>query len=520
MFKELEQSLTDTLEVLGEGRQQINQVKIGLERETLRVDEKSGRLSKKDHPETLGSPLTHSRITTDFAEQMLEFVTQPHPKVEETINELETIQEFTYHALQDETFWPNSMPPTIESDAEIEIAHYGPSNSGRMKNLYRVGLEHRYGKMMQAITGIHFNFSFQDEFLKTLQKALNNRQDLQAFKTDRYLTLARNIARVGFVIPYFIGASAIMSKSFLCQKPNRFESLNEKDSILPEGTSFRLSDIGYGNNKCHFDISLNDIDTFIKNIHYAIKTPCKEFINIPVIKEGEYQQINNHILQIENEYYSSIRPKQIPKGDESFLESLHNRGIEYLELRSIDVDPRFKTGISLHSMRFIQTLLTACFLSDAATLESKEYSQTQKNIKLVAENGKRKDFHLSIANKVYRLDDALTAVMTWIKPVATLLGDDFIEAHSHFNAMIADPSKTPSSQILANVKKSGLDFQSYFFALAKEHYQRSTPSQLTNAETAAFKEEALRSLEQHQERESEEQIPFSEFLDNYFVMNL
>lgn len=520
MFKELEQSLTTTLEALGEGRQQINQIKIGLERETLRIDESTGRLSRKDHPDALGSPLTHSRITTDFAEQMLEFVTKPHSTVEETLKELESIQDFTYHALKNETFWPNSMPPTIESDDEIEIAHYGPSNSGKMKHLYRVGLEHRYGKMMQAITGIHFNFSFQDGFLKTLQNALNNTQDLQAFKTDRYLTLARNIARVGFVIPYFIGASAIMSKSFLCQKPNRFESFNEKDSILPEGTSFRLSDIGYGNNKCHFDISLNDINTFIQNIHYAITTPCKEFINIPVIKEGEYQQINNHILQIENEYYSSIRPKQIPKGDESFLESLHNRGIEYLELRSIDVDPRFKTGINPHSMRFIQTLLTACFLSDAATLESKEYSQTQKNIKLVAENGKRKDFHLSIANKVYTLKEALTAVMEWIKPIATLLGDDFIKTHDYFNAMIADPSKTPSSQVLESIKESGLDFQSYFFTLAKKHYQRTTPTQLTEVELKTFTDEALVSLEKYHERESEPQIPFSEFLKNYFVMEL
>ncbi|MDG9730537.1 glutamate--cysteine ligase [Ignatzschineria sp. RMDPL8A] len=520
MFTQLNQSLNDTLSKLGAARSLLSRVNIGLERETLRIDEKSGRLSSTPHPKAIGSALTHSNITTDFAEMMLEFVTDPHDSVEETLLSLEKIQEFTYRRLNGELFWPNSMPPAIESDDEIIIGYYGESNEGKMKHTYRVGLSHRYGKMMQAISGIHYNFSFKDEFFIALQKALGNTQTLNQFKTERYLNLARNIARVGFVVPYFIGASPLMCKSFLRDKPNKFDDFNEVDSYVKSGTSLRLSDIGYGNNKCHFDVSLNDLNSFVKNIYYAITTPCKDFSKIEIKKEGKYQQINNHILQIENEYYSSIRPKQIMKKGESFIEALNNRGIEYVELRSIDINPLVSTGIDLPAMKFLQALLTACLLTDAAPLDQKEYEQTQRNLKLVAENGKRDDFHLTIANEVFELPDALQKVIDWMRPICEQLENGFSDALSHFEKMIENPKLTPSSIILEKIQASGLTYQEYFFKVAHQHYSENMEFKVSDAEMALFDEKATASLEKLAAIEAEPQIPFDEFLDNYFDISL
>ncbi len=512
-------SLTQNLAALGDKQKLIDQINIGLERETLRIDSQNGRLSKQPHPEAIGSPLTHSNITTDFAETLLEFVTDPYDSAEEALEALRKIQTFTLSQLEGEIFWPNSMPPQIESEDEIEIAHYGSSNDGKMKSLYRKGLSVRYGKMMQAIAGIHYNFSFKDSLFKALQEALGNDSSLQEFKTERYLHACRNISRFGFIIPYFLGASPVMCKSFLTEEKNHFPSLNEVDSYVPEGTSLRLSDIGYGNNKCHFDISFNDIHEFIKNIHYAITKPCKDFSKIPVKKDGEYQQINNHILQIENEYYASVRPKQVLRKGENFLEALNERGIEYIELRSVDVNPLFAEGIDLKSMRFIQLFMTASLLTDAPELSQKEYEQNQKNLKILAERGKAPGLTLDIMGQQQDVKEALTKALQWLKPVAEILGTPFMEILKEREKEITHPELTPSSQILAMLKESGLTYQEFFLQKAQELYQKEFKA-LSQEEQTHFIEMAKASLKERDAIEAEPQIDFDQYLENYFDIKL
>src|SRR5699024_102009 len=177
----LKNRLQQNLDLLRSHQHHIADVKIGLERETLRVNQQTGRISNQDHPKAIGSALTHSHITTDFAEAMLEFVTNPVDSAEKALQELSDIQKFTLSQLDNEIFWPGSMPPFIANEDEIVIAKYGDSNDAKIKSLYRKGLSLRYGKMMQVISGIHYNFSLKDHLFKAFQDATDNHDSLAAF---------------------------------------------------------------------------------------------------------------------------------------------------------------------------------------------------------------------------------------------------------------------------------------------------------------------------------------------------
>ena len=507
--------LQKNLTLLKEDIALIADVNIGLERETLRINSETGAVSEKDHPKAIGSALTHSNITTDFAEPMLEFVTNPSPSPEEALSDLSDIQRFTLSQLDNEIFWPNSMPPVIESEDDIVIGKYGTSNDAKMKSLYRKGLSLRYGKMMQVISGIHYNFSLKDHFFEAFQKSLGNNDSLQTFKTDRYLHACRNVSRYGFIIPYLLGASPVMDKSFLAGKENHFDALNATDSYLKEGESLRLSDIGYGNNKCHFDVSFNSIEEFTKNIQFAVSTPCNIFSQIPVIENGEYNQINNHILQIENEYYASVRPKQIMQKGENFLTALNRRGIEYIELRSIDINPLCAEGIDIDSMRFIQLFLTASILTDADSLSQKEYEHNQKNMKIVAKTGLDLAQRFTVSEKEFSLKDALLTTLNWLAPIAKLLGEKYEQSLAQKISKVNDPTKLPSQKILTALKASGKPYQTYFFEYGKALYNQ-TYSHLNTEKIDKFKAQVEDSLHKLEIIENQPQIPFKEYLDNYF----
>lgn len=511
----LHSRLQQNLNLLGKHQSKIADVNIGLERETLRVNKHTGRISDQAHPKAIGSALTHSHITTDFAESMLEFVTNPTESPEKALEALNQIQRFTLSQLEDEIFWPGSMPPFIASEDEIVIAQYGDSNDAKMKSLYRKGLSLRYGKMMQVISGIHYNFSLKDHLFKALQDASGNDDSLSAFKTERYLHACRNISRYGYIIPYLLGASPVMDKSFLAGKENNFESLNATDSYLPDGESLRLSDIGYGNNKCLFDVSFNNIEQFTKNIQFAISTPCNIFSQIPVMENGEYNQINNHILQIENEYYASVRPKQIMRKGENFLTALNKRGIEYIELRSIDINPLIAEGIDIESMRFLQLFLTAAILTDAPELSQKEYEFNQKNLKVVAKTGLSLDQPFTVMDKETTLKEALIAVIEWLEPIAAILGEKYQNALATMRAKIDDPQSLPSAQVLAALKKSRQPYQAFFLHMANQLYVEQFKA-LEPAQTTQLENLAKEALTQQALIEEAPQIPFSEYLENYF----
>ena len=219
----------------------------GLEKESLRVLP-DGTLAQTDHPLALGSALKHPHITTDYSEALLEFITEPFRSIADLLQQLEDVHRFTYQQLdqQGERLWPASMPCSLGTDEQIPVARYGSSNSGTMKTIYRIGLGHRYGRSMQTIAGIHYNFSLPNEFWLALQQEEGNQLSLQDYKTQRYFALIRNFRRYFWLLIYLFGASPAVCSSFVKGRPHQLHAFDEqaKSLYMPYATSLRMGDLG------------------------------------------------------------------------------------------------------------------------------------------------------------------------------------------------------------------------------------------------------------------------------------
>ena len=182
----------------------------GIEKESLRV-QPDGYLSDRPHPVVLGSALTNRFVTTDFSEALLEFVTPSFSNTWEVLRFLCDIHQFSYELMGDELLWATSMPCRIPDDLGIPLAYYGQSNVGRMKTIYRNGLGLRYGRTMQTIAGVHFNYSLPVSFWPVYMQLEKSRAAEVDFRSDAYLGLVRNFRRLGWLILYLF--SEILSRA-------------------------------------------------------------------------------------------------------------------------------------------------------------------------------------------------------------------------------------------------------------------------------------------------------------------
>jgi glutamate--cysteine ligase len=325
----------------------------GIEKESLRVGP-DGLLSPRPHPLALGSALTNKFITTDFSEALLEFVTPAYHQTWEALRTLCDIHQFTYERLDDEYLWVTSMPCAIPADREIPLAQYGSSNVAQMKTVYRNGLGYRYGRNMQTIAGIHFNYSLPDGFWELYRQLEEVTGSDEAFRSAAYFGLLRNFRRCGWLVLYLFGASPALCKTFAGEQASGMPSLDSDTYYQPYATSLRMSDLGYSNNtQASINISLNDVDEYIDDLSRAIVTPEPEFEKIGRVVDGEYRQLSVNQLQIENEYYNSIRPKRVAISGERPTSALRRDGVEYVEIRSLDLNVFDPVGISQNTMRFV-----------------------------------------------------------------------------------------------------------------------------------------------------------------------
>ena len=347
----------------------LNDRLIGVEKESLRVSPE-GRISQLEHPVSLGSALANPYITTDYSEALLEFITPPSEHIESALDFLRDSQAYVYQKLQqDEILWATSMPCVVAGESSIPIAKYGSSNAGQMKSVYRRGLGHRYGRAMQVIAGVHFNYSLPESFWPIYKELLEeNELSLKDFQSEQYFCLVRNLQRYGWLIPYLFGASPAVCKSFLGGAKTNLQDFNENTYYEPYATSLRMGDIGYQNNKENetgVKACYRSLDSYVQTLQCAIETPFPEYEKIGVKVNGKYQQLNANLLQIENEYYSTVRPKQITQGNEKPIIALKKRGVQYVELRSLDVNAFDPLGINETQLRFIEIFMLFCLLSES-----------------------------------------------------------------------------------------------------------------------------------------------------------
>lgn len=504
--------------------QSIVGIKRGIERETLRVNA-DGTLAQSPHPMSLGAALTHPWITTDFSESLLEFITPASAEIDITLKQLADIHRFTSRNLADERLWPASMPCYITDQHQIPLAYYGESNVGKMKTLYRQGLKNRYGSMMQAISGVHFNFSLPQSFWQAYQTLHANQGNLQDFISEQYLALIRNYKRYAWLIVYLFGASPAMCQSFLEGRQSRypFQKLGRGSLYLPYATSLRMSDLGYTNSaQSSLNITYNNLPEYIKGLHAAVSQPSAEYQSIGTKVAGVYQQLNANVLQIENEFYSTIRPKRTTESGERPTCALAKRGVEYIEVRALDVNPFSAIGITAEQMHFLDVFLVYCLLEQSPPLSAAEQSITEQNLKKVVTDGRRTNLELLQDGQPRLMQDWAEQLFADMMPVASWLDqaygtDRYQAALKQYYLSLLDPAQTLSGKVLNHLLSARKDNGVYMRELAETYRQQLSNEPYQFYTEQEFNNALSESLAKQAAIEASDVLSFDDYIRQYFA---
>ncbi len=494
----------------------------GIEKESLRVTP-AGALSQRPHPAALGSPLTHPNITTDFSEAQLELITGVHADIDACMEELREVHQYVYQNIDDELLWPASMPCILSEDADIPVGRYGSSNMAQAKTLYRLGLGVRYGRLMQTISGIHYNFSLPDTLWQTLASATGQEHN-RAFQDARYLGLVRNFRRQSWLLMLLIGASPALCKSFVRGRPHQLQSFDEGSLYLPYATALRMGRLGYqsaAQESLH--ISYNSLGDYLTGLRQALTTEYPQYAERGVKKDGHYQQLNANLLQIENEFYGTIRPKRTTAPGERPISALHERGIEYVEVRCVDLNPFLPLGIDTDTIRFLDLFLLYCLLTDSPPDSEQEAAEMAANQLTVVQDGRRPGLQLHRNGRQVALADWGQALLDGMQPIARLL--DQAHGNGHYQAALEqqqrrfqDLDQTPSARLLAAMREQKQPFARLGLALAQAHRDSLLETPMPAARQAAFEQMAAESLTAQQQAEAADEPDFETFLAQYLAV--
>ena len=494
----------------------------GIEKESLRV-QTNGNIAQTPHPAAFGSALTNPHITTDFSEALLEFITPVSKSVDEVLTWLTEVHQCCYSSLKDEYLWTSSMPCVLPIDDGIPVAQYGSSNVAKMKTVYRLGLGHRYGRAMQTIAGIHYNFSFSDEFWTDYQQVLASDLSLQDFKTEQYFNLIRNFRRYSWLLVYLFGASPALCQTFLGHESHSLQNLGLGTLHAPKGTSLRMGDLGYQSNaQENLYVCYNSLAQYTKTLGHALTDSIAEYEAIGTHDaDGNRIQLSTALLQIENEFYSSIRPKRVALSGESPLNALNDRGVEYIEVRCLDVSPYAPMGIDAEQIRFIDAFLLYCLLDESPGIEKDEYHQLIADNKTVVNDGRSEDATVHIKGQTIPIPAAVAQLMAAIRPCAELLDsahqdDQYMAGWTAQEAKAKDPQQLPSAQILRDIADHGNSYFKFAMAQAEKHQQWFKERPLSAQRAEYYAEVAAHSNNTREAIEAADTTDFESFLKHYY----
>ena len=496
----------------------------GIEKESLRIT-RDASLAMTPHPASLGSALCHPRITTDYSEALLELITSVHQSVRGCLEELEAIHRFVYAALaqQDEMLWTSSMPCRLGNPDEIPIARYGSSNVAQMKYIYRVGLGHRYGRAMQSIAGIHYNFSLSDRFWTHYHAAQSNGCSLQEFKTNHYFGLIRNFRRHVPLLIYLFGASPALCRTFLQGRQHDLTSFDQHTLFREHATSLRMSDLGYQSSVQEgLSVSYNSLAEYTRSLLHAITQPIPAYEKIGLQdKNGEYQQLSTSLLQIENEFYSPIRPKRVAASGEAPLNALARGGVEYVEVRCLDINPFTPVGIDSETIHFLDLFLLFCLFEESPLILPEESARITHNLKEIVNRGRADDCTLLCSQGEIPFRQWAGKLLDSLKPLAITL--DSLHSASAYQASLSaaaekihNPSLTPSAQILRIMRNESIPYAGFARHQSTLWAELFTTHRPSAAEVALFTELAADSIAQQQAIERASTTPFAEYLHNFY----
>ena len=497
----------------------LQQLQCGIEKEGLRVNN-AGRIAQTDHPRTLGSALTHGSITTDYSEALLEFITPVFDEPEQAIAFMQRLHSFNAHALDapDECLWPGSMPCQLAGEDDIRIGEYGSSNTGKLKHIYRVGLANRYGKIMQCIAGMHYNFSPQEGFWQAYQAHMGDTGCPKDFHSRHYFGLIRNFRRHSWLLLYLFGASPALDASFVAGRDVGLESDGDGSLIGPYATSLRMSDLGYSNKvQSVLNVCFNDLDNYAKSLEHAISTPLEQYEKIGVKVDGEYRQLNANLLQIENEYYSDIRPKRVARSGQKPVHALFEGGVEYVEVRNLDLNPLLPLGMDAEQAHFVNLFLVWCLLKDSPNISDDECVWISQNQAKVVREGRKPGLELAHQSGMISVPAWGTEVLAEMAQLADLMPNPHAckLALATMQERLNDASKTPSAQVLAAMEAHGLSYQQLIMQLAQEHQQVHMDTPIGGEMLLQMQAHAQQSLLDQEQLEAAQTEEFDDFLAAY-----
>jgi glutamate--cysteine ligase len=495
----------------------------GVEKESLRVTT-SGEIVTTPHPRALGSALTNEHITTDYSESLIELVTPPFRQSWELLQYLLDLHQFVYRHLGDELLWATSMPCALEGDASIPIAQYGSSNVARMKSIYREGLGLRYGRVMQAISGVHFNYSFPQAFWEAYAALRGSRQFDSQFISASYFELLRNYRRLGWIVLYLFGVSPVVCKSFMRNREAQLPELTAGTLYEPYATSLRMSDIGYRNRtQAGLAVSVNSLEEYVRDLTRAITTPHPAYEALGVKVNGEYRQLNANVLQIENEYYSFIRPKRVARSGERSTKALQRAGVEYVEVRALDVSAYDPVGVNQNKLRFLEAFLALCLFKGSPPIAADEQAALDQNHLTVARRGREPGLMLwrdgqsvSMQQWARELIDSLTGICEIL--------DRGEPSRPYAQALAAQAGKidnvalTPSARLMTELATTNESFFELALRMSMMHKDYFLELYAPNeGRLAEFAAQAAESLQQQRKIEAADNESFETYLARYFV---
>jgi len=497
----------------------------GIEKESLRV-RPDGALALTPHPRALGSALKHPHITTDFSESLLELITGVHASVDACLEELKRIHQYVTLNIGDEVLWGASMPCSLPDENAIPIARYGDSNVGRAKTVYRIGLSHRYGRRMQMIAGLHYNWSLPESAWPLSGLPGPN---------EGYFALIRNFRRHAWLLMVLFGASPAVCASFVAGRRHELRELAPGTLCLPHATSLRMGRLGYlSDAQDKLLVSYNSLESYAACLDEVLTKPYPPYEAIG-IRDGHghaagegvdsYKQLATSLLQIENEFYSTIRPKRIIRPGERALHALRERGVQYVEVRAMDLDPFSPIGITAATMRFLDVFLLHCLLSPSPPDSRQEIEAIGRNKQRASTRGREPGLRLERGAQHVELRKWGAEVLAECEPIARALDAAHGAVHgksAHRDALdaalraVEDPTRAPSARVLAEMQQS-YDSSYARFGLARslEHAGMLRSEPLPNEVEARFAGLAEESIRKQRETEAADKVDFETYRRRY-----
>jgi glutamate--cysteine ligase len=496
----------------------------GLERESLRVNA-DGRLAQTPHPAALGSALTNPHITTDYSESLTELVTPTFPDNAALLDYLTDLHQFVYQRIGPELLWAASMPGEIRDEDELPIARFGDSHQGRVKYIYRHGLKVRYGGVMQAISGVHFNYSLPLLFWPLYADMCQSHDSGQQFRSARYFDLLRNYRRHGWIVSYLFGVSPALCRSFLQGRSDSgLEPLGSETLIGPYATSLRMSDIGYRNrNQAAVAVSVNSLEEYLRDLRHAIGAPHAPFVELGVQRDGEYQQLSGNALQIENEYYSYIRPKRTPRAGERTTGALRRAGVEYVEVRALDNSAFDPVGVNLRKLYFLEALLIVLLFKDSAPIDANEEEAIERNHLLVARRGREPGLTLERNGRRVAMHSWSAELLDSMQGICEVLDGPhpqrpYQAALREQRLKIDNVEHTPSARLLRELRDNHESFSALALRFSRDHKQYCLHEVPTRPERVReFEAEVQQSLEAYAAIDKAQRGSFEDYLAAYLA---